>query len=148
MINYSQPDLTQFPPRSARVRLGDFAHLPRLLDKARAEIAGKIGEFHYNCPMDQQFFRFTGISAEAFLAAVKAGGSDSDLLAWVMANTTRLPYEIGAWSDWLATNGPGGVGGHEFLAGTIKGLAAGRQDIRNFFDMLDLDDYVTYGGKG
>lgn len=148
MINLSQPDLTQFPPRSPRVRLGGFAHLPRLLDKARAEIAGKIGEYHYNCPMDQQFFRFTGISAEAFLAAVKAGGSDSELLAWVTANTQRTPAEIAAWSDWLGTNAPGSVGGHEFLAETIKGLAEGREDIRTFFEMLDLDDYVTFGGKG
>ena len=40
MINYHTPDLTQHPPRSPRVRLGGFVHLPRLLDKARAFAAG------------------------------------------------------------------------------------------------------------
>jgi hypothetical protein len=148
MINLSQPDLTQYPPRSPRVRLGDYVHLPRLLDKARAVIAGTAGEFHYDCPMDQQFFRFTGIGADAFLAAVKSGGSDSDLLAWVTAHTQRTPSEIAAWSDWMTANAPGSVGGHEFLAGVIKGLSAGREDIKTFFDMLDLDDYVSFGGKG
>ena len=34
------PDLTQRPPRSPRVRLGGYTILPRLLDKARATIAG------------------------------------------------------------------------------------------------------------
>jgi hypothetical protein len=148
MINLSQPDLTQYPPRSPRVRLGEFVHLPRLLDKARALNAGKQGEFHYNCPMDQQFFSFVGIQAETFLAEVKAGGSDSDLLAWVMAHTRRTAPEIAAWSAWLAARAPGSADGHEFLAGTIKGLAAGREDITTFFEMLDLDDYVTFGGKG
>jgi hypothetical protein len=35
------PDLTKQPPRSARVRLGGYVILPRMLDKGRATIAGK-----------------------------------------------------------------------------------------------------------
>ena len=50
MINYSKPDFTQHPPRSVRVRIGGYAHLARLLDKARATLAGKAAEYHYNCP--------------------------------------------------------------------------------------------------
>ena len=38
-MNYSTPDLSQHPPRSPRTRLGGYAHLPRLLDKARAHAA-------------------------------------------------------------------------------------------------------------
>ncbi len=38
-------DLTQRPPRSPRVRLGGYAILPRLLDKCRALLAGKVGEY-------------------------------------------------------------------------------------------------------
>ena len=64
MINYSSPDLTQHPPRSVHVRLGGFAHLPRLLDKARAFAAGKHGGYKYNCPLDRQFFLFTGVDAD------------------------------------------------------------------------------------
>jgi hypothetical protein len=40
-------DLTQRPPRSVRVRLGRYIILPRLLDKCRATLAGKNGEYHY-----------------------------------------------------------------------------------------------------
>ena len=39
------PNLTQRPPRSPRVRLGGYTILPRLLDKARAVIAGTAGEY-------------------------------------------------------------------------------------------------------
>ncbi len=148
MLNLSAPDLTQNPPRSPRVRLGGYAQLPRMLDKARASLTGKIGEYHYNCPMDQHFFKFTGITAEALLAEVKLGKSDTEILAWVRATTTRLPSEIAAWTLWISELVPGGSGGHEWFGEVIKAQAPDRDDVRTFFDLLDLDDYVTYGGKG
>jgi len=147
-IKLSNPDLTQHPPRSPRVRLGGFVHLPRLLDKARATGAGKNGEYHYNCPLDRQFFDFTGIDHEALLAEAKAGKSDSEMLDWIRSKTKRLPSEIAAWSGWLDLHGPGRAEGHEWIAGVIKGAGPERDDIRSFADLLDLDDYVSFGGKG
>ena len=55
-MSLQTPDLTQFPPRSPRVRLGGYAILPRMLDKGRATLAGKNGEYHYACPLDQGFW--------------------------------------------------------------------------------------------
>ena len=40
------PDLTKQPPRSPRVRLGGYAILPRMLDKGRATLADKNGEYN------------------------------------------------------------------------------------------------------
>jgi len=54
------PDLTKFPPRSTRVRLGGYCILPRMLDKGRATFAGKNGEYHYACPLDHQISGFRG----------------------------------------------------------------------------------------
>ncbi len=45
--NTYPPDLTQRPPRSPRVRLGGYVILPRMLDKGRAALAGKLGEYHF-----------------------------------------------------------------------------------------------------
>ena len=147
MINYQAPDLTQHPPRSPRVRLGGYAHLPRLLDKARAFAAGKNGGYDFNCPLDQTFFEFTGLSHEALLAEVKRGGSDTEMLAWVSAHTKRAPFEIAAWSHLRETIAPGSAGTHAWCAETIQSLAKDRDDIRTFFDLLDLEDYASYGGK-
>jgi Domain of unknown function (DUF5069) len=147
MINYSSPDLTQHPPRSPRVRLGGYAHLPRLIDKTRAVIAGKGGDYHYNCPVDQKFFAFTGIAAEVFYAEVQTGKSDAELLAWVATNSRRQPFEVAAWSQWFEQAGAGGADGHEWVANVIKGNHSERDDIRSFADVLDFDDYVTFGGK-
>ena len=147
MINYSKPDLSQHPPRSVRVRLGGYAHLARLLDKARAHLVGKAGEFHYNCPLDQRFFTFTGINHQKMLAAIKTGKSDVEMSAWVDKHAKRQPAEIAAWSVWMEQVGPGGAEGHEWIAGVIKGHKSKRDDIRSFADLLDLDDYLSYGGK-
>src|SRR5690349_13515026 len=85
-VNFSAPDLTRHPPRSPRTRLGGYVHLPRLIDKARAVAAGTNGDFHYHCPFDQRFFAYTNLNPDAFLAEVKAGKTDSELLAYVDAN--------------------------------------------------------------
>ena len=150
MINLSAPDLTQHPPRSPRVKLGGFVHLPRLLDKARAAANGKLGEFVFPCPLDQRFFSFVGITSDALLAEVKKGRSDTEMLAWLLASASpaRQPWEIAAWSDYLTALSPGDIKRHTIFAEHIEKLAAGREDIVTYFDRLDLDDYVSYGGKG
>jgi hypothetical protein len=146
MINYSKPDLTQHPPRSVRVRIGGYAHLARLLDKARASLAGKAAEYHYNCPLDQLFFGFTGINHEAMLAEIKSGKSDIQILEWVNAQAKKLPYDIATWSAWMELRGPGGAEGHERIAEMLKRNKSARDDIRSAADLLDLDDYLSYGG--
>jgi len=147
MINYSAPDLTQHPPRSLRVRLGGYVHLARLLDKARAVLAGKGGDYHYNCPLDKLFFAFTGITEDVMLAEIKTGKTDLQILAWVNERAKRAPHEIIAWSAWAEQVGPGGAEGHEWLASVIKGNKSERDDLRSFADLLDFDDYHSYGGK-
>jgi hypothetical protein len=147
MLNLSKPDLTQHPPRSPRVQLGGYVHLPRLLDKARATAAGKQGEYHYNCPLDQHFFTFTGITAKALMAEVKKGRSDSQMLKWVRSHTKRHASEIAGWCTWMRGHAPGGPEGHEWLAGVVKKSGGARDDVYGFFDLLDMDDYSSYGGK-
>lgn len=147
MINCSSPDLTRHPPRSPRVRLGGYVHLPRLLDKARASLAGKHGDYNYGCALDKHFFTFTGLTPEALLAAVKTGKNDTEMLAWVRENTKRLPSEIAAWSAWLENRAPGTIDMHAWFVQHLTANAPLRDDLSTFFELLDLDDYVSYGGK-
>ena len=148
-VNLSQPDLTKFPPRSPRTRLGGYVQLPRLIDKARAFAAGKNGDFHYNCPIDQRFFVFTGMDADAFLAEIKAGKSDSELLAFVEANSKpkHHPAEIAAWSRWFEQLTPTPPDTRAFFNDIHRKNAAHREDIATWFDWIELDDFVTFGGR-
>lgn len=148
MIDYRHPDLTQHPPRSPRVRLGGFTHLPRLLDKGRAFAAGKNGLYVYGAMMDRHFFAFTGIDAAAFLEAVKTGNGDNEMLVWVMEhlNPRRSPSEIVQWSSWYEALEPGGAQGHAWLAGRIGSYGPSRDDIHTWCEHLDVDDYTSFGG--
>jgi len=93
-------DLTKEPPRSPRVRIRDYAILARAIDKARAELAGTAGEYHYDCPLDRTLFVFKGITGEEFKAQVKHGRSDEELGIWVdEQGLDKTPEEIQAWSD-------------------------------------------------
>lgn len=148
-INLSAPDLTKFPPRSPRTRLGGFVHLPRLIDKARAVAAGKGGDFHYNCPIDQQFFSYTGINPDAFMEQVKADKSDSELLAYAVETMKpkRHAAEIAAWSQWFEQYTPSPPDTRAFFNDVHRKNAPDRTDIATWFDWLELDDYVTFGGR-
>jgi len=148
-VNLGAPDLTKFPPRSPRTRLGGYVHLPRLIDKARAEAAGKAGDFHYNCPVDQRFFAYTGVDPEKLMVEIKAGKTDAELLAYVNANANpkRHPAEIAAWSIWMEQLTVSSPDSRAFFNDVHRKNAAHREDISTWFDWLDLDDYVTYGGK-
>ncbi|MEI6195011.1 MAG: DUF5069 domain-containing protein [Verrucomicrobiota bacterium] len=144
------PNLTQRPPRSPRVRLGDYVILPRILDKGRAELAGTAGEYKYNNPIDRHWFRFTGITPEALKAELAAGKGDGEILAWVQENASpqREVWEIQQWSAYHDQRGPDGdVETLEFFTGRIAGLTKTRGDLKTWFDYLDLDDHVTFGGK-
>ena len=149
-MNYASPDLTQHPPRSPRVRLAGYVILPRCLDKCRATLARKHGEYHYACPTDERFFEFVGIAPEALRAEVKKGLSDTEILAWISANARnkRSEWEIAQWSYFQEQRVPSDNEGREFFSGlATSAKAAHREDIRGWFDILDVDDYVTFGGK-
>ena len=149
MISYQTPDLTQHPPRSPRIRLGGYVMLPRSLDKARSQVAGKLGEYAFPNPMDKHFLEFAGIEADAFSGAVKSGKSDTEMLAWVKEHSTtqRTAWEITAWSHWLENLTPGNARRHGLFSERIAKNAPEREDIHSLMEWLDLDDYVTFGGK-
>lgn len=142
-------DLTQRPPRSPRVRIGGYAILGRIIDKCRAVLAGKQGDYKYACPLDQQFFTFAGIDPEAFKVQVSAGKGDGELLTWVEANAKhpRTASEIEAWSTHQDQRGPMDHESREFYNGVHKEVAPHREDLSSWFDLLDVDDEASYGGK-
>lgn len=141
-------DLTKQAPRSVRVRLGGYAMLPRMLDKGRAEVAGKSGEYHYNCPLDQRILAFLGIEAEALKKELSTGKGDGEILEWIKSTQTnqQTPEEITAWSNAASERGPDAES-KEFFDGLLKTAGPNRKDISTWADLLDLDDYVSFGGK-
>jgi hypothetical protein len=100
-------DLTKTTPRSPSTMLLGYVWLPRVIDKARAKLATSLGEYVYNCGSDQHFFAFTGISADAFLEAVRISPDDAGVVAWFRAQATpHTDAEVRAFNTAFAARGP------------------------------------------
>ncbi len=147
-MNIQTTDLTKRPPRSPRASLGGYALLPRMLDKGRAEIAGSSGEYHFNCPLDQRILSFLGIEPAALKSELARGTGDGEILAWIRSRQANKhsTAEIAAWSDEQNTRVPDAES-KEFFDELLQATAPKRIDIKTWAELLDLDDFVSFGGK-
>src|SRR6266403_5653410 len=143
-------DLTQRPPRSFRVRLGNYVILARMLDKGRATLSKKNGEYKYNSGTDQHLVKFLGFDPDAMLKELAAGKGDGGMLEWVQAHskTPRSPWEIEAWSAFMEKRAPDSdAETPAYFAGYLGRLSKTREDVKTLFEFGELDDYVSFGGK-
>ncbi len=93
-------DLSKIPPRSPYERIAGFAILARSIDKCRADIAGSVGEYMFNCPLDRRLFSFKNIDADNFREFVGTGATDVEIGIWMHEHgDIKTPEEIEAWSD-------------------------------------------------
>jgi hypothetical protein len=92
---------------------------------------------------------FVGIEPEALKKELAAGKSDSEILEWVEKNARfkRSEVEIATWSVFAEQRAPGDPETREYFNSVCVKIAPKREDLFTFFDMLDLDDYVSFGGK-
>jgi hypothetical protein len=99
-------DLRTMAPRSPRAPLGVYGVLAaRMLDKCRAELAGKAGDYHFNCPMDQVFFRFTKLDPSELKEFVATGASDEEVALWIERNSkVQDPAKIANWARLFRLN--------------------------------------------
>ena len=150
-MHHNLYDLTQHPPRSPRVRLGGLVILPRMIDKARATQMGKNGDYNYGCSLDRHVLDFLGVEADALKSQIENGLGDGEILAWLMANAKkpRLGQEIAAFSAFHEQRAPSAPAGRAKLTEYQSATPAGakREDIVTWFDVLDLDDHQSFGGK-
>jgi hypothetical protein len=95
-------DLTKEAPRSPRTRLGNYVIMARMIDKGRAVISGNVGEFHFDCPLDNMLFGFKGVKGSQVKELLEQGKSDEEILAWFDKNgTPKTSAEVKTWSDEL-----------------------------------------------
>lgn len=146
MTNINPKDLTQQAPRSPYEKLGGFAILGRTIDKCRASIAGTIGEYHFNCPVDNMLFHFKGINAEDFRALIAGGASDDEIVEWVTENGVhKTDEDISEWaeafhSDYSYTTHPEKK---DWFIGECRRLGLNPEKT-TLFDMLVEDDRVSF----
>lgn len=134
-------DLTKSYPRSVHAKWQGVVQLGRTIDKGRAVAGGNVGEYHYNCGMDQAVFAFLGIDHERLLDAIKNAKSDADIEAftrpYVAAKTAE---EITRWNREWVTHEPDNDGSRAAFLQLRSAIAPDRTDVTAWADLLDLDE--------
>jgi hypothetical protein len=133
-------DLTKEYPRSVSAKWQGVVQLARTIDKGKAAANGNVGEYHYNCSMDQAVFGFLGIDHEKLLETIRNAKSDADIEAFTRPFVAaKPPEEIERWNaEWLATE-PHGES-LEYFTQLRDSIDPSRTDITTWADVLDLDE--------
>jgi hypothetical protein len=138
-------DLTKQAPHSPRKRVAGFAIASRAVDKCRASLAGTLGEYHYDCPLDNLLFSFKGITGGQFKSAVQAAKNYEDVGTWLLATgTAKTAPEIEDWSDDMEADSL--MNNPEKRAYFVEnchklGL---KPDKTTTFDWLEADDLASF----
>lgn len=134
-------DLSKEFPRGPREKLGGMIWLPRMIDKARASLAGTLGEYRYNCVMDARLLKFLNMGEDAFLDLVKASRDDAEILSRLKSGpSARSDAAIAGFNEMMESlepTSPDMVRRFEAARDRIK---PGRTDVTTWVALLDLEE--------
>lgn len=144
-MNTNTKDLTKEAATSPRHRTGGYAILSRMADKARADIAGQIGNYHTDCPLDHMLLDWKGVEYAGVRKALEGGATDDEIAAYLDTHgTPRAPEEIHAWSDAVdraTIHGDPEKGG--WFDGECQKLGLDPAKTTTF-EWLEADDRASY----
>jgi hypothetical protein len=133
-------DLTREYPRSVRAKWQGVVQLGRAIDKGKAVAHGNVGEYNYDCPMDDAVFGFLDIDGKALLEVIRTAKGDADIESYTRPFVAaKSAEEIARWNrEWL-DHQPEGESLEFFLNLRAK-IAPDRTDVMTWTDLLDLDE--------
>jgi hypothetical protein len=133
-------DLTKQYPRSVHQKLHGLVQIGRTIDKGKALAHGNVGDYHYNCGMDQAVFAFLGIDHEQLLEVIKRAKNDGEIEAYVKTFIDKKsPQELERWNREWVTKKPDGESFTSFQQ-LRNQVAPDRTDVTSWPDLLDLDE--------
>jgi acyl carrier protein len=136
-------DLTKTTPRSAGETMLGIVQLARTIDKAKALTHGTIGEYKYDCPMDQSLFEYLDMDSKAFLELVNNAKSDYEIEAYAKRFVSRKdPRNIEAFNKKFLSAVPTGESLTHFEELRSE-IAPSRTDVVSWSDLLDLEEGRT-----
>lgn len=138
-------DLTQPKvfPRSPRETLGGYVIAARAVDKCRADLVGKMGAYHTNCPLDQIWLVFAEIDYNEFRAFLATGADDEEVAAWIQQKAKqRDKKDIIMWNNKqrdlrLSDLSPSL---QEYMEDYIKLAVPKNRIVYHWFDVYDLEE--------
>ena len=144
-MNTKGKDLTKEPPRSPKTRVGGYAILGRTIDKCRALLWGNIGEYHFDCPLDNMLFGFKGVKGDDFKAFVQTGANDEEIAKWLDRNgIPKGEKDKQAWNEEvMKVNFYNNPEKRDWYVEQLKPLGLDPKTTP-LFDWLETDDKASY----
>ena len=133
-------------PRSPYERLGNYVHLPRLIDKARLHRKGLLDGYNYmTVGFDKHLLAFLKIDSDAFEKTANELDGDDAVLEWVRKNgVNHTPEEIEQWNQAMISRYPDTAAKKaRFVHFLREAGGEGRKDIRTYFDLIEFDEGRT-----
>lgn len=130
-------------PRSPYERLGNYVHLPRLIDKARLHQKGLLNGYNYKTVgFDKHLLAFLKIDPDAFEKAANELEGDAAVLDWIrQGGAAHTPEEIEEWNLAMISRHPDtAVKQARFVHFLKEAGGEGRKDIGTYFDLIEFDE--------
>jgi len=130
--------------RSPFLKVGGLVYFGRMLDKIRAQAAGKLPEDYQpnlGKGFDGSCAHFLGVDYQDLVDRTKQGGTDEEILDWCYSKDRRpSDEEIYVWNEFMRKRG-----WNDDVSETLKrrkkeaGMA-GRSEIETMFAFIDADE--------
>ena len=133
-------DLTRDYPRGPREQLAGMMLLPRAIDKARAQLEGKLGEYvYYGCRFNRHLFNTLGVTDDEFLDAVRRSPDDEAVLEWIREYVRPERDKIEKMHEWVLHNEPTAEE-HEKFCDELEQIDPGNDSAKTWTDLVDLEE--------
>lgn len=126
--------------------MAGWAYLPRLVDKIRLHLAGRLhADYQANFltkGFDKLWFDRSGIRPEALVEVVRQSLTDGEVCDWVARNAPQADEAKRAHRDYLFNHGRDGdpeLRARLQMRKEQSGLGH-RDDIQTFVDYIDADE--------
>ena len=115
--------------------------LPRTIDKARASIAGTLGEYVFGekSSFDMALFDFLAVKPDAFREGVRGAADDAAVEAWIRANARKFtPEEAEVFARVFTNDGDDDEDRARFQVRRSKLPAHVQPRVTGWVDLLDV----------
>ena len=133
-------DLTNSLPRSPKIKLNGIVLLPRMLDKARAYNAKKLGEYIFPCLLDKIILEFLNIDRNE-VALLAKNLTDEEIAVWVNERCLNHSNEDKKQvNQKILELKPTSQKSLNRFNDILKEINSARKDITTWVDLLELDE--------
>lgn len=133
-------NLIEETPRSPREKIAGLVHIPRMIDKARADRQNTLGEYMYPCPMDKMMLEFLNVAPETFQEKA-CNATEEALSDWILSQCqNHSPEDKDAANNRLLKAQPDNPEKWETFREIRDRVDPSRTDITTWADLIDLEE--------